>query len=94
MLIAPNAEIDDGLLDVVILADASKWEFLLSYPKVFKGTHIHHPKVTMLRGRNIRVESDPPQPIFVDGEVIGSTPAEYSILPGALRVVVPIAGPK
>ncbi|MEP6755315.1 MAG: diacylglycerol kinase family protein [Chthonomonadales bacterium] len=89
MRIAPNAQIDDGLLDLVILKETGLLEFLLAFPRVFKGTHIDHPKITILQGRNIRVVTDPPQPIFVDGEVIGKTPAEYSIIPAALQVVTP-----
>ena len=71
MRVAPEARIDDGLFDLCLLADATKWEFLCAFPRVFRGTHTTHPKVTMLRGRVIEVESDPPLPVLIDGEVTG-----------------------
>ncbi|HLK59599.1 MAG TPA: diacylglycerol kinase family protein [Chthonomonadaceae bacterium] len=89
MRIAPDARLNDGLLDVCIVTTESKWEFLKAFPRVFRGTHVTHPDVILLRGREIRVESDPVLPVLVDGEVLGTTPADFSILPQAITVMTP-----
>ena len=89
MRIAPSARLDDGLFDVCILVEAGTLEFLLAFPRVFRGTHITHPKVTMLQARSIRITTSPPLPILVDGEVIGTTPAEFSIIPAAIEFQFP-----
>jgi diacylglycerol kinase (ATP) len=89
MRIAPGARLDDGQFDICLLSEAGKMEFLAAFPRVFRGTHVTHPKVTMLRARQVVVESDPPMPILVDGDVIGTTPAEFTIAPRALEVMAP-----
>ncbi len=89
MRITPDARLDDGLLDVCLLGEVSIPRFLLAFPRVFKGTHVTHPAVTMLRGRKIRVEASPSMPVFVDGDLLGRTPVEFEVLPGALRLVAP-----
>jgi diacylglycerol kinase (ATP) len=89
MRIAPDARVDDGLLDVCIVKEASALEFAAAFPRVFAGTHVGHPKVAMFRGRNVRVESDPPLPLLVDGEVIGATPAEFTVAPLAITLMTP-----
>jgi diacylglycerol kinase (ATP) len=89
MRIAPDARIDDGLLDICILGDAGKIEFLRAFPRVFKGTHVTHPKVTMLKGKRIRVKSSPDLPVLIDGDVLGRTPAEFEVIPGAIEVMMP-----
>lgn len=89
MKIAPEARIDDGLLDLCIVGETGRWEFLRTFPRVFKGTHVTHPKVTMLRARHVLLESDPPLPVLIDGEVIGTTPREFEIVPHAIEVMAP-----
>ena len=89
MKIAPDALLDDGLFDICLLAEGGTIEFLRALPSVFKGTHTTHPKVTMLRARHIRVESIPPLPLLVDGEVVGTTPAEFTVLPAAIEFLFP-----
>jgi diacylglycerol kinase (ATP) len=89
MRVAPDAQIDDGLFDLCLVGDTGRWEFLRTFPRVFKGTHITHPKVTMLRARHICIESDPPLPILIDGEVIGSTPVEFTLVPRAIEILAP-----
>ncbi|HZO90356.1 MAG TPA: diacylglycerol kinase family protein [Chthonomonadaceae bacterium] len=89
MRIAPEAQIDDGLFDICLLADAGRIELLLAFPRVFRGTHVTHPKVTMLRARHIHIECDPPLPALVDGEVVGTTPAEFTLTPRAIEVIAP-----
>ena len=89
MRIAPDAQLDDGLLDLCIIGEASRGEFLRAFPRVFKGTHVFHPKVSMLRASRLRIESSPPLPVLSDGEIVGQTPFEVQILPGALWVMRP-----
>jgi diacylglycerol kinase (ATP) len=92
MRIAPDALLDDGLFDICLLTEAGMAEFLLAFPRVFRGTHTAHPKVTMLRGSVVRVESEPPLPLLIDGEVIGTTPAEFTLCPDAIRFIFPADG--
>lgn len=89
MKIAPQACIDDGYLDVCTIGDASVAEFLCAFPRVFAGTHATHPKVTMARARRVLVETDPPLPVLIDGEVTGTTPMEFTICPGAIQLRMP-----
>lgn len=83
MKICPEADLKDGLLDLMILEPVSKFEFLRVFPKVFKGTHISHPKVKILKGRKIKIHAD--AVAYADGERIGELPISAEIVPGALR---------
>jgi YegS/Rv2252/BmrU family lipid kinase len=89
MRLAPDAELDDGLLDVVMLADRSKAGFLRTLPKVFKGAHVDDPGVTILRGREITFGADRPFTAYADGDPMVDLPATVRVLPGVLRVIAP-----
>jgi diacylglycerol kinase (ATP) len=89
MRICPDASRDDGLLDVCIVGDVSRLEVVRLLPKVFSGGHTSHPKVDMRRARTVRVEGPAGTYVQVDGEVVGTLPAEFSVLPSALRVIAP-----
>lgn len=89
MRVAPDALLDDGLFDLFLLGDVGKIEFLRAFPRVFQGTHITHPRVTMLRARTVRIESETPLPIFLDGDIIGTTPAEFTLHPKAIEIMAP-----
>ncbi len=89
MRIAPTAQLDDGLFDLCILAEAGTLEFVRAFPRVFQGTHTTHPKITMLQARHVRIESAPALPLLIDGEVIGTTPAEFTLLPSAIEFLFP-----
>ena len=89
MFIAPQAELDDGLLDVVATGPSSKLLFLRKLPLVFKGAHLDEPTVTVLRGAEIEVSSDRPFEIYADGDPIGATPARIEVAKQCLRVIVP-----
>ncbi|MGQ9539535.1 MAG: diacylglycerol/lipid kinase family protein [Armatimonadota bacterium] len=89
MRIAPLAQVDDGWLDVCIVKAVSKMEFVRIFPRVFTGTHITHPRFMMLKAKRVWVESEPPVPVLVDGDVPGSTPAEFSVHPSAIQVILP-----
>jgi diacylglycerol kinase (ATP) len=89
MKICPDAEPDDGVLDVLLIGDLTKRDLLFTLPKTFRGTHLPHPKAELLRGRQITVESPDPLPLELDGEQPGTTRARFEIVPRALRVRVP-----
>jgi diacylglycerol kinase (ATP) len=89
MKLAPNARPDDGLFDVVLIGDVSKLDFLTTAPKLYTGNHLGHPKVELLRGAEVRVDAAVPLPLETDGEVLGTTPARFEIVPHAYRVRVP-----
>ena len=90
MYAAPDAELDDGLLDIVTLADTPKRRFLLSLlPKVFKGTHVREPEVTVLRAAEVTIGADRPFTMYADGDPIAELPVTVRALPAAVRVIVP-----
>jgi diacylglycerol kinase (ATP) len=89
MMLAPDARPDDGLLDVVLIGDVSKLDFVTTAPKLYKGKHLGHPKVEALRTARVSVDSPEHLPIELDGEQVGTTPASFEVVPGALRVRVP-----
>ena len=72
MLVCPNANISDGLFDVMVLHPISKFEFMKVFPQVFAGTHISHPAVEIVRSKNVRIESK--AVAYSDGERIGQLP--------------------
>jgi diacylglycerol kinase (ATP) len=83
MLVCPDANISDGLFDVMILRPVSKIEFLKVFPRVFAGTHLSHPAVEVLRSRTVRIESK--AVAYADGERIGQLPVTAECIRGALR---------
>lgn len=89
MLIAPAAELDDGLLDVVVIKECSRRRLVSQVPRVFRGTHVANPEIEMLRARSVAVRADRPFTIYADGDPIADLPATVSVLPRALRVLVP-----
>jgi YegS/Rv2252/BmrU family lipid kinase len=90
MMIAPEASLDDGLLDVVIIGDITTGEALSNSAKIYKGTHMPHPKIRHLRAKKVVAEPfDPAERVLldVDGEAPGRLPATFEIMPGALTVI-------
>jgi YegS/Rv2252/BmrU family lipid kinase len=80
--IAPGARFDDGALDLVEVGDTSRLDVLLGVmPKLYSGSHVHHPKVRMSRGTSFRFTSDVETLVDLDGETIGRLPLEISVLP-------------
>jgi YegS/Rv2252/BmrU family lipid kinase len=89
MMLAPDARPDDGLFDVVLIGDVGKADFLTTAPKIYKGRHVAHRKVEVLRSKRVEVTADERLPIEVEGEQPGTTPAVFEVVPGALRLRVP-----
>jgi YegS/Rv2252/BmrU family lipid kinase len=89
MHMTPNAKPDDGLFDVLLIGDVTKRDLVQTLPKIYRGTHLPHPKAEELRGRTVRVDALTPLPVELDGEQPGTTPATFEVVPGALRLRVP-----
>jgi YegS/Rv2252/BmrU family lipid kinase len=88
MCAAPDADLTDGLLDVLVVGDLSKPDLLWSLPKIYKGTHLTHPKVTSKRAREIELRSTEALSLQADGELLGELPARCYVLPSALSIAV------
>jgi YegS/Rv2252/BmrU family lipid kinase len=89
MFVAPQAELDDGQIDVVAIGEASKLAFVGKLPKVFKGAHLGEDNVVVLRGATVEVAADRDFVIYADGDPIGTVPARIAVEPRCLRVIVP-----
>jgi YegS/Rv2252/BmrU family lipid kinase len=85
MKIAPEANIHDSMLDIVVANSISRWELIRAFPQIFSGTHTSHPEVEVFRARHVSVETDPPSLLTPDGESLGATPIQVEILPGKLH---------
>jgi diacylglycerol kinase (ATP) len=88
MRVAPNAIIDDGLLELFIVHSISRPEFIKVFPKVFTGEHIHHPAVEIIQAKHVKISSGN-MPAYSDGEAVGFSPVSAQIMPGSLRVFAP-----
>jgi YegS/Rv2252/BmrU family lipid kinase len=89
MFVAPDAELDDGQLDVVMSSESTKLRFLRVLPKVFKGEHVHEDNCTILRARSVRISADRPFSVYADGDPIGDLPVTIRAIPRALKVLCP-----
>jgi YegS/Rv2252/BmrU family lipid kinase len=89
MRVTPEARSDDGLLDICVIQELPKWQFVTTFPSVFSGKHVNHPAVTMLQGKEVEISADRPFQVYADGEPVGHLPATFTVVPAALRVVVP-----
>jgi YegS/Rv2252/BmrU family lipid kinase len=89
MFILPQAELDDGRLDVMLVKDGPRLRFLSGVIKTFKAAHTDSEYVEFLRGEEIEVSSDRPFAIYADGDPIGATPAMIRVERRCLRVIAP-----
>ena len=89
MFMAPDADLHDGQLDVVISEATSKAKFLRVLPAVFKGKHVEEPSVHVLRGSEVRVSADRPFTVYADGDPIGELPCTVRAIPDAVQVLLP-----
>ncbi|MFN2484367.1 MAG: diacylglycerol kinase family protein [Candidatus Limnocylindria bacterium] len=90
MMICPEADIADGLLDVCIVGDISRREALREIPGIYRGRHVSNPAVEFHRARTVRVEGGADVRSHLDGEPSGPPPLTFRVLPAALRVVAPV----
>ncbi len=86
MKVAPDASLDDGLFDVVIVGALSRSRLLANFPALYRGTHTTHPAVSIYRGSRVQVlpKEDSSVLLDADGEALGSSPASIEMLPSAL----------
>ena len=89
MRLAPDASLEDGQLDVVTNAATGKLRFLAALPKVFKGTHVDEPSVSVRRACTVELSADRPFRVFADGDPVGTLPATVTVRPGAVQVLLP-----
>src|SRR6202022_2837978 len=87
MRIAPQARPDDGWFEVVTIGDIGRWLGIRSLPMLYRGTHGRLAQVEFGRAHRVEIDSDEPIGVEADGELAGSTPAVFEIVPSALQVI-------
>jgi YegS/Rv2252/BmrU family lipid kinase len=90
MRIAPQASLEDGLLDLCLVRAISKATLLRMFPTVFSGRHLSHPSVTYVRTSFVEIATEEPAELFADGEYLQSTPVRIDVLPRELEVYAAI----
>ena len=91
--VAEDAEIDDHALDVLSVEVTRWWELLRVLPSLKKGDYTRRDDIISLRTQTLEITTNGPMQIDIDGELIGSTPASFRVLPRALRVLTPPENP-
>lgn len=87
-MLAPNAELDDGLLDVILTDRLTRFDIIKELRRIGRGGHLKNPKVSETRAGDVLISAAEPLAIDIDGEMSGYTPAHLTILPSALRFAV------
>lgn len=86
MKLVPTADLADGLLDLAIIGDIARADLVRNVPRLYRGTHVNHPKFTHIPARSIRIETASPARVQLDGELFGASPVTLSVEPAALFV--------
>jgi diacylglycerol kinase (ATP) len=89
MHIVPTADVADGLLDVLVIPDSSRWTLIASMREVYTGAHLRRPDVQVRRGRVVEIHTDRPVPVYADGEPFAPAPLRVAVRAAALRVLAP-----
>lgn len=89
MRLSPRAQLNDGRLELCLIGALNRREIVRNFPRLLRGTFPGHPQVSYRPGCEVIIESAQPQPLALDGDVAGATPARLRVLPGALRVIAP-----
>jgi len=87
MQISPNSDPGDCLLDILVMT-GPKSDSFTTLPKVYSGAHLPHRNIAELRAAQLSIEAEPFFPVEADGELLGTTPASFGIMPGAIRLKV------
>lgn len=87
MRICPRADFTDGLIDLCVASDVGRFEVLALLPRVFRGTHLDHPKVSYLRTSRLTVHGPAHLAVHADGEIVGNLPVTFEVIPGGLPVI-------
>jgi YegS/Rv2252/BmrU family lipid kinase len=85
MLMAPEARIDDGFMDIIMVGKLSRTSLLSTLPKIYNGSHIRHPAVSHVKARTVKIKTRPEKILLADGEVFGTTPATITVHPKMIR---------
>jgi len=85
MLMAPEARIDDGLMDIIIVGKLSRTSLLSTLPKIYTGSHLRHPAVSHVKAGTVRIKTRPEKTLLADGEVFGTTPVTITVHPKMIR---------
>ncbi|MEW5977179.1 MAG: diacylglycerol kinase family protein [Acidobacteriota bacterium] len=88
LMIAPNADTCDGLVEVTRVGPIGRFDFLRTFPRIFSGSHMQHPVISGTAARTVEFRLPEPIDIMIDGEVLRCHPERIEVLPGALEVVV------
>jgi diacylglycerol kinase (ATP) len=88
MMMAPEADTSDGLVDVILVGKMGRFDLLRTFPKIFQGTHVKHPAVRTAKAKRIEFDVSDEIDVMIDGEAVRVSPLELDVLPGALDVVV------
>jgi diacylglycerol kinase family enzyme len=89
MKIAPQARMDDGLLDVCVVGGVNPFKLFCMFPTVYAGRHLKIREVEYFQAGRVRVETEHPLDVYADGEFVCRTPVEVGAERGALKVVMP-----
>lgn len=89
MKVSPHSVVNDGLLEVILVGEVSRFEFLKTFPKVFSGSHLSHPAISTYQGRRIKITSEEELAVGLDGDVIHRSEIEIIIDPLSVQIVVP-----
>jgi diacylglycerol kinase (ATP) len=89
MKVAPQAQLDDGRLDVCVVSDISKFKLFCLFPTVYFGRHLGMPAVEYFQAERLQLETERPLDVYADGEYVCHTPIEVSVARHALKVIVP-----
>lgn len=87
MMFAPHAELDDGLMDVILTDGVTRLDVIKELPRIFRGAHLKNPKVKEEKARSITILTTEPLAVDIDGEAAGFAPAKLTVLPSALRLI-------
>ncbi len=86
MMMAPDANTRDGLLDIIRVGEMGRVSLLRTFPKIFKGTHVHHPAVTCYQSPAVDLELEGEVDVMIDGEMMKFNPTRLEVVPGAIDV--------
>ena len=88
MKMAPEAIIDDGLMDLIVVKQNSRSTLLSVFPKLFNGEHISHPACEYLKCRTFSIRSEQNDPLNIDGEIIGCAPVDVELVENGIELLV------
>ncbi len=93
LLLSPRAHMDDGLFECWLVRGQGLTDVLTLVAQIVRGQHLENPDVILVRGRSVRIETEPPIAFHLDGDPVGRSPVECHLVPGALRVLAPATAP-